>query len=293
MGGTWLVTIAFSNPSDGIAVLKNMIQVAKKHKINPSFAKLSETSSKNLELHIHEDKKFILDVLTAFTRNKVEDICLKEMIEHAFLYSDASEQKEIFSISKSIILGEIEGIPEVKGLPCLNELISVQWENLFHSSVSFIEFEAFLKFRLRDYLATLLKLVECAIDEFKMEMEYQLFIDQLRNCINRQRPFSNRKVVVIFDIDDIVIVDERNHTFTQTEITVFYEKALKLTNASNLDERLLGPLIGLCPMFAHIYTYDVDHPLLQTIKNVFQETVVIAPIETMTKKSKRLFKKKS
>lgn len=94
MGGTCLIAIAFSHPSDGTTVLKNIIRAAVKHKLSPSFAKLSETSSKILELHIQKDPDIILDVLTQFTRNKVEDICLKEMIEHLFFYTDASEQKK-------------------------------------------------------------------------------------------------------------------------------------------------------------------------------------------------------
>jgi hypothetical protein len=69
---------------------------------------------------------------------------------------------------------------------------------------------------------------------------------------------------------------------------------LKLTNAVNLDERLLGPLIGLAPSTAQIYAYDMDHPLLQTVKKIFQEKVTITPIEKMSMKDNRFpYKKKS
>jgi putative sporulation protein YtxC len=294
MGGTCLVTIAFSHPSDGIAVLKNMIKTAVKYKINPSFAKLSDASSKILELHIQEDKEFILDVLTEFTRNKVEDICLKEMIEHAFFYSDSTEQKEIFSISKSIISGEIEGIPEVKHLPKLNELIRTQWRSIFLDKTDFLEFEAFLKFRLKEYLATLLKVVECAIDEYKLELEYQMFVERLRTCLSKQKSILKNEIVVIFDYENVVIFDENQNQLSKSEIRNMHEKGMKLTNAVNLDERLLGPLIGLAPSSAQIYSYDVDHPLLQTVKNIFQEKVSIAPIEKMSFKDNRYpHKKKS
>jgi putative sporulation protein YtxC len=293
MGGTWLVTIAFSHPSDGIAILKKILQVAKNNRCSPSFAKLSETSSKYLELSIHEGKEFILDVLTDYTRNKVEDICINEMIEHAFLYKDSAEKKEIFSIAKNIISGEIEGIPEAKTLPCLNDVIRIQWDSLLRQPVSFLEFEAFLKFRLREYLSALMKLVECAIDEYKLEMEYQLFVDQLRGCISRQKSFSTKKIVVIFDRSTTVIFNEYQHAYSEQEVFCLHKKALRLTNAKDLDKRLLGPLIGLTPLNAKIYSYDVDHPLMQTIKNVFQERVSILPIEAMSKKEKRHYKKKS
>jgi putative sporulation protein YtxC len=294
MGGTCLVTIAFSHPSDGIAVLKNIIRTAANYKITPSFAKLSDASSKILELHIHEHKELILDVLTEFTRDKVEDICLKEMIEHAFFYSDTAEQKEIFSISKSIILGEIEGIPEVKTLPNLNVLIRCQWQSILLDKTNFLEFEAFLKFRLRDYLATLLKIVECAIDEYKLELEYQLFIEQLRTCLSKQKSIKKNDIIIIFDYENVVIFDEHQNQLSKTELKNFHDKALNLTNAVNLDERLLGPLIGLTPSSAQIYAYDIDHPLLQTVKNIFQEKVTITPIEKMSLKDKRfLYKKKS
>lgn len=277
-----MVTIAFSHPSDGIAVLKKIIRAAAKFKINPSFAKLSDASSKILELHIHEHKEFILDVLTEFTRNKVEDICLKEMIEHAFFYSDAAEQKEIFSISKSIILGEIKGIPEVKSLPCLSGLIRRQWQSILGEKRNFIEVEAFLKFRLKDYLATLLKVVECAIDEYKLELEYQLFIEQLRTCLSKQQSLIKNDIVIIFDYENVVIFDEQQNQLSKSDLKNLHDRALKLTNAVNLDERLLGPLIGLAPSSARIYAYDMDHPLLQTVKNIFQERVIISPIEKMS-----------
>lgn len=292
MGGTFLVAIAFSHPSDGIAVLKKMIRMAAKHNINPSFAKLSETSSKILELHIQEKKSFILDVLTEFTRNKVEDICLKEMIEHAFFYSDASEQKEILSITKSIIRGEIEGIPNVKHLPNLNGLIRRQWNAILEVKTEFLEFESFIKFRLKEYLATLLKIVECAIDEYKLELEYQMFVEQLRTCITKQRSFSKTDIVIIFEQETVLLFDEQQNQLSHTDLMMFHEKALRLTNVSNLDERLLGPLIGLSPSSARIYAYDIDHPLLQTIKNIFQEKVTITPIEKMPFREHRSYRKK-
>ncbi|WP_082820733.1 sporulation protein YtxC [Fictibacillus phosphorivorans] len=292
MGGTYLVAIAFSHPSDGIAVLKNMIRMAAKHKINPSFAKLSETSSKILELHIHEKKSFILDVLTEFTRNKVEDICLKELIEHAFFYTDTTEQKEIFSITKSILLGEIEGIPEVKHLPSLNDLIRRQWDSILEAKTEFLEFESFVKFRLKEYLATLLKVVECAIDEYKLELEYQMFVEQLRTCLTKQRSFSKSDIIIIFEKEQVLLFDEQQRQLSHTELMMFHEKALRLTNVTNLDERLLGPLIGLSPSSARVFAYDIDHPLLQTVKNIFQEKVTISPIEKMPYKEQRYYRKK-
>ncbi|MDM5315622.1 sporulation protein YtxC [Fictibacillus sp. b24] len=287
-----MVAIAFSHPSDGIAVLKNMIRIAAKHKINPSFAKLSETSSKILELHIHEKKSFILDVLTEFTRNKVEDICLKELIEHAFFYTDTAEQKEIFAITKSIVLGEIEGIPEVKHLPNLNDLIRRQWDSILEAKTEFLEFESFIKFRLKEYLATLLKVVECAIDEYKLELEYQMFVEQLRTCLTKQRSFSKSDIIIIFEKEHVFLFDEQQKQLSHTELMMLHEKALRLTNVTNLDERLLGPLIGLSPSSARIYAYDIDHPLLQTVKNIFQEKVTISPIERMTYKEQRYYRKK-
>ncbi|KZE64535.1 hypothetical protein AWM68_10335 [Fictibacillus phosphorivorans] len=287
-----MVAIAFSHPSDGIAVLKNMIRMAAKHKINPSFAKLSETSSKILELHIHEKKSFILDVLTEFTRNKVEDICLKELIEHAFFYTDTTEQKEIFSITKSILLGEIEGIPEVKHLPSLNDLIRRQWDSILEAKTEFLEFESFVKFRLKEYLATLLKVVECAIDEYKLELEYQMFVEQLRTCLTKQRSFSKSDIIIIFEKEQVLLFDEQQRQLSHTELMMFHEKALRLTNVTNLDERLLGPLIGLSPSSARVFAYDIDHPLLQTVKNIFQEKVTISPIEKMPYKEQRYYRKK-
>jgi putative sporulation protein YtxC len=293
MGGTCLITIAFSHPSDGIAVLKKIIRTASRVKINPSFAKLSDASSKILELHIHEHKEFILDVLTEFTRNKVEDICLKEMIEHAFFYSDSAEQKEIFSISKSIILGEIEGIPEVKNLPSLSGNIREQWQSILSEKRNFLEFEAFLKFRLKDYLATLLKVVECAIDEYKLELEYQSFIEHLRTCLSKQKSILKNDIVILFDHENVIIFDEMQNQLSKTELKNLHDRALKLTKAVNLDERLLGPLIGLAPSSALIYAYDLDHPLLQTVKNIFQEKVTISPIEKMSLKDNQYpYKKK-
>ncbi|MDR7073736.1 sporulation protein YtxC [Fictibacillus barbaricus] len=287
-----MIAIAFLHPSDGTTVLKNMIRAAVKYKITPSFAKLSETSSKIIELHIEKDQDIILDVLTEFTRNKVEDICLKDMIEHLFFYTDSSEQKEIFSITKSIISGEIEGIPETKNLPSLNGLIRKQWQSLFQSSLPYLEFESFLKFRLKEYLAILLKLVECAIDEYKLELEYQMFVEQLRSCVTKQKSFSKRNIVIIFDKEKVVILDENQNPLSGNELERLHEQAVKLSKVTSLDARLLGPLIGLAPASAHIYSYDLDHPLLHTVKNIFQETITISSIEKMSYRNKKIFHKK-
>lgn len=53
-------------------------------------------------------------------------------------------------------------------------------EEIFQDHVSF-SFDSFLKFRLRPYLKMLESYVEIAIDEYKMEQEYQMFIQTLRD----------------------------------------------------------------------------------------------------------------
>ncbi|MEW8971628.1 MAG: sporulation protein YtxC, partial [Mesobacillus sp.] len=101
------------------------------------------------------------------------DDWLRAILAESYFYCDSEEQDHILDIIYSVIEGNrkelvpfMEGVEE-QGIiqSCINEI--------FNEKVSF-SFDSFVMFRLKAYTEQLSKWVEIAIDEYKMEQEYQV-----------------------------------------------------------------------------------------------------------------------
>lgn len=229
--------------------------------------------------------------MTAATREIVEKKKLLHIIKNQFLY-DEEESQLITAVAASLISGEIAGVPEVQQLPCLDEHVLHAWRSFFSQPPEEFGFESFVMFRLKHYEQILKSYVECAIDEYKMELEYQMFIDHIRCCVDKQPPASDH-VTVVYN-GDFILFDSMMQPYTKEQIGGLYEKSLLITKEIDLDERVLGPLVALSPERITIYTETFDHALLHTIQNIFEEKISLNHLSSLPKKKKRInIRKKS
>jgi len=80
-------------------------------------------------------------------------------------------------------------------------------ELLFHNR-SF-SFDAFVMFRLRTYLEKLSSYIETAIDEYKMEQDYQAFIHYLRSFLMNRKP--QMKTIYLVHDDGLLFLMNKNN----------------------------------------------------------------------------------
>lgn len=142
-------------------------------------------------------QRFIEPVLVRFFLECKEDEHMLSLIEGSYCFSDPDEQQQILQLAHSIIEGDLDDLPfKQKKLPrsqyILEELQTISLETGVFSVRSF------QTFRLGNYYEQLREYVEAAIDEYKMEQEYQNFIQTLRDYVTSNTP-RMEKVHIVHD----------------------------------------------------------------------------------------------
>ncbi|MDF0727487.1 putative sporulation protein YtxC [Cytobacillus sp. S13-E01] len=217
-------------------------------------------------------KTLVIPVLTGFIIQTKEDHWMLSMLEDIFYFSDHEEKHQILEIAHSIVEGEREEIPTTTDLAPREKLIMKALQEFLVVPISF-SFESFLKFRLRKYTERLLHYVEVSIDEYKLEQEYQNFIQTLRDFTSER--MAKMEHVNILHGDQLTIYNEHFTELRKNELMKFVDRKLFQNHPMHIDSSIIAPLVSIAPEVIHLYTNQVDHGIVQTIRNIFQERVQI------------------
>jgi putative sporulation protein YtxC len=197
-----------------------------------------------------------------------------QILEERYHFTDEDEQQQILSIVQSLLNGQQYDLPGVKDLPPREELIEDAFSVFFDNEMMF-SYESFLQFRLKPYRDVLTEYVECAIDEYRLEQEYQEFVHQLRQFVKKRVSLFST-VYLIHECDHFTIYNQHFYQLQVEDINALladYRDAFADTIASDL----LRLLIVIAPTKIGLYTDHPDSAMNQTIQNIFQERVSICP----------------
>jgi putative sporulation protein YtxC len=151
---------------------------------------------------------------------------------------------------------------------CLKEAI----DEMLQEGVSF-SFDSFVTFRLRTFMDIVKKYMEISIDEYKMEQEYQVFIQTLREFLLNRVP-KKQTVHVLLDLE-IQFYDEKYREMTQQDLIIMGDKKLFAHQSVYIDPFSIGPLLSLAPNKIYLYTEDREQPIVRTLVNIFEERICI------------------
>ncbi len=115
--------------------------------------------------------------------------------------------------------------------------------------------------------------VEISIDEYKMEQEYQMFVQTLREFLANREP-KIETLHLLFD-EEITFYNEQFEEIKRGELTRMIDRKLLFNHPIYVDSASIAPLLSIAPTNILIYTNDPDAPLVRTIKNIFEERVTI------------------
>jgi putative sporulation protein YtxC len=201
------------------------------------------------------------------------------LTEHYF-YNDPEEQAQIIDIICSIMAGQREDLAvflkETSEEPRIKEAI----DQIFVEDVTF-SFDSFIKFRLRPYLQILESYIEIAIDEYKMEQEYQMFVQMLREFLVNREPKMDTLHVLLDE--EIIFYNEQFTEIKRGELMRLIDRKLLVNHPVYVDSSSIAPLLSIAPRNIYIYTKNSDEPLVRTIKNIFEERVVIRAYQALKK----------
>ncbi|MDX8359335.1 putative sporulation protein YtxC [Cytobacillus sp. IB215316] len=228
-----------------------------------------------------KDMKKIIDmlvipVLLNYIIDKKEDEWLQSFIVNSFYFKNTDEQRQIIEIAHTIFNGERNDLPAMKCARSRITLIRQSLEDFLHESISF-SFDSFIRFRLKKYFEQLLEYTELAIDEYKLEQEYQNFIQTLRDLLHvRQAVYS--KIHLLHDNGHLFhFFNDRYVQLQREDLTKQIDRKMMISQSIYIDSSVIAPLVSLAPQSVMIYSDEIDHSLIQTIHNIFQERVKIYP----------------
>jgi putative sporulation protein YtxC len=206
------------------------------------------------------------------------DDWFRKILNDQYFYHDLEEQQQIMDIIYSMLEGQREDltafVSEKKEEPKVWEAIN----HIFQENVS-LSFDSFLKFRLRSYIQMLEGYVEISIDEYKMEQEYQMFVQMLREFLANREPKMN-SLHLLFD-EEITFYNDDFVEIKRAELTKMIDRKLLVNHPVYVDSASIAPLLSLAPTTIYLYTKNPDEPLVRTIKNIFEERVTIQTYEAL------------
>ncbi|MEC1663991.1 putative sporulation protein YtxC [Bacillus halotolerans] len=222
-------------------------------------------------------QRFMEPILVKFFLDCKEDEHMLSLIEETYCFTDQDEQQQILQLAHSIIEGEADVLPFEPMKPPRKQCILDELQTICLEDGVF-SIRSFQTFRLGKYYEQLRETVEAAIDEYKMEQEYQNFIQTLRDYVMAKPP-RLKKVHIVHDgsftLWEMRYVPER-------EKMKYIDRRFVRDHPMYIDSHLLAPLISIAPDEVILYTDQPEHMMVRTIQNVFQERVLMLPLQAFS-----------
>lgn len=223
------------------------------------------------EPSFHEIKK----VFYHFILHTKCDDWFRALITDRYFYTDEEEIQQILEIIHSILEGERTELSVFLKDAAEKNILKQAINQVMKKEISF-SFDSFVTFRLRPFINRLEKYVELSIDEYKMEQEYQMFIQTLRDFISCRSAQKNSLHLLIDD--EVMFFNEQFSEIKRIELTKMIDRKLLFNHPVYVDSTTIAPLLSIAPQFIFLYSKDPDQPLIRTIQNIFEERVFVESV---------------
>ncbi|MFJ7683621.1 sporulation protein YtxC [Peribacillus butanolivorans] len=273
--------ISFQNDSEALKLL-NLVSV---HPLGAEFQPyIRFLPQQGMYVDMTEsvgDKWLILlsEVFHSFLLEEKMLPVIEQIIISKFFYREREEIEAITEIASSIIEGERA---RCQGMLFSTEknLIEEGLQSILAGKVSF-SFDSFTTFRLKSFQHTLEKYVVKAIDEYKLEQDYQNFIATLRDCLHGQE--SKLPKLHLVNRDGFQFYDQEFSKLDRPKINSMIDRRLLAKSSLFLDTVILAPLLSIAPENLYIYTDDKEEGLIQTMARIFEERATVLPLSAFSK----------
>lgn len=268
-----MAEITFQNKEDASQFHKYIQHQVQTKSLNEKITLLNEDDHK-AKVKIDRDILELVEASKAAFLQFIIKIKLhdwfKMILKEKYFYEDEDEIQQILEIIHSIIEGEREDLEALIHDSNMNQQMEKAVSQIFDEQHSF-SFDSFVRFRMRSYMEQLEKYVEISIDEYKMEQEYQMFIQTLRQFLTDRTPKYNQ-LHLLFE-DGVTFFDEHFSEIRRAELVRMIDRKLLSNHPVYIDSVTIAPLLSITPSAIYLYVDDVEEPLVRTIQNIFEERV--------------------
>ncbi|WP_409302097.1 sporulation protein YtxC [Peribacillus sp. SCS-155] len=200
---------------------------------------------------------------------------MENILRQKFFYREQEEIDTIVEIAYSLI--------ETKMIETRDAIFSKERQILHEGLCSFLlghisfSFDSFATFRLKSFHESLLVFVENAIDEYKLEQDYQNFIATLRDFLNNTE--SKMDVIHLLHHNGFHFYDSQFREMGKQVIHKLIDRKLLSENPVYIDSTTIAPLISIAPQTLQIYTDEREDGLIQTVIRIFEERTVVRSVK--------------
>ncbi|XQY90947.1 putative sporulation protein YtxC [Metabacillus sp. HB246100] len=218
-------------------------------------------------------EKMIIPGFVQFICEHKEHEMMITLIKQDYYFKDEDEQHQILQIAYSIMEGERTDIPGIKEGPSRELLLRKILSQFLKPNLSF-SYAAFQRFRLHPYIERLRDYVEVAIEEYKLEQEYQVFIHNIREYLVK-RETKVHQLFLVHKEKEYILLNDQYRVLSEQELIQSIDQQFIYQHPMYIDSKLLAPLVSMAPNVINVYTDNQYDGMLHTIQNIFQERVTI------------------
>lgn len=189
-------------------------------------------------------EKILLPVMVYFIVNVKQNEWIYTILKEKFFYEEEEECHQILHMAQEILKGRRKGIARELTRHTFESYIKSSLNNWLCDPLSF-SFSSYVRFRLRTYREMVAKLAEVAIDEYKLEQEYQMFIETLRQQV-RSRKSRLSCVHLIFD-ESFIFYDDKGRRLKQEKLVQYIDEDLLKQKDVYIDTKVIAPLLSISP----------------------------------------------
>ncbi|MDM5190258.1 putative sporulation protein YtxC [Bacillus sp. DX4.1] len=266
-----MIEICFEEKNDAVHVYQELI-------------KRTEEVYKETSVYVYEQmvivhipiresyyiEKVLIPVLVQFIINVKQNEWLYAILKEKFFYDEEEECNQILHMADCILNGKRKGVTYDLTRNVVESGITSSLKGWLGDPLSF-SFSSYIRFRLQKYREVVHRLAEVAIDEYKLEQEYQMFVEVLRQQVNSRKPRLSC-LHLVFD-DSFIFYNEKGVRLKQEKLVRYIDEELLIQKDVHIDTNVIAPLLSIAPGMIYLYTKEQDHNMIVTLQNVFQERV--------------------
>ncbi|MCJ8009899.1 putative sporulation protein YtxC [Lederbergia wuyishanensis] len=222
--------------------------------------------------HLFVKKERYIQALIRFIQDVKRNEWVDNVLYETYKYEIEDERIEIITILNQMFTGERFELVSLVGKMDEEDLLHEAVVDLLNFNGSVL-FDSFLRFRLKNYFESVTKYLNIAIDEYKMEQDYQMFVNMLRDYLKNR--VSQKNIVHVLLEKPILFLNEKLQEMGKDEIKEIMDRRLLSNHPVYVDSSVIAPLLSMAPIKIFLYTDEEDQPLIRTLKNIFEERISI------------------
>lgn len=223
-----------------------------------------ELSFRNYERVKNKLKNYVAHMLAEYIVTKEEKTLIRKIITRNYYYFGEQERTAIYENTIKLLNGE--SCHDFGYITRLNRILAKlkEYFEIHHEMV----LNGFIAFRLKDYCDRLAEVVDKAVEEYMMDMEYKEFVRVLRYFVDIQESQVEEVHIVLGDGDAFKIRDSLGRNIHNQ----YLETVMLRNDEINYEDLLISALITIAPQTVILHLASAAgkaSTVVETIKSVF------------------------